>query len=115
MAQGMGFALMEEFIEKQGIPETTSLKTYMVPTAKDVPDIRPIIMESHSGMGPFGAKGIGEAAMIAMQPAIANAVYDAVGVWIRDLPLTPEKVLKALQEKGEEEKAYERLHRREKK
>jgi len=92
MTQGMGFALMEEFVEKQGIPETTSLRTYMVPTAKDVPDIRPIIMESRSGIGRFGAKGIGEPTIVATTPAILNAIYDAVGVRIKETPATSEKV-----------------------
>ena len=60
MTQGLGFALMEEFIEEKGVPQTTNLATYILPTSKDVPDIQVIILESHSGKGPFGAKGIGE-------------------------------------------------------
>ncbi len=99
MAQGLGFALMEEFIEEQGIPQTASLKTYIVPTSKDVPDIRSIIFESHSGKGPFGAKGIGEQTIVATTPAVLNAIYDAVGVRIKETPATPEKVLFLLEKK----------------
>jgi len=98
MTQGVGFALMEEFVEKQGIPETTSLRTYTIPTARDVPDIHPIIMESHSGMGPFGAKGIGEPTIVATTPAILNAIYDAVGVRVKETPATAEKVFYLLKE-----------------
>jgi CO/xanthine dehydrogenase Mo-binding subunit len=66
----------------------------------DVPRVRSIILESRSGLGPFGAKGIGEAALTPVAPAIANAVADAIGVRIPDLPITPEKVINALR-KGE--------------
>jgi len=65
----------------------------------DVPDVQTIILESGDGVGPFGAKGVGEPSLCSVAPAIANAVYDAVGVRIYDLPITPEKVLKAIQEK----------------
>ena len=92
MTQGLGFALMEEFIEERGMPETTNLRTYMIPTSKDVPDIQSIIMESHSGKGPFGAKGIGEPPIVATTPAILNAIYDAVGVRIKKTPATSENV-----------------------
>jgi xanthine dehydrogenase molybdenum-binding subunit len=64
-----------------------------------MPEIDSIIIETDDPAGPFGAKGMAEPACIPTAPAIANAVYDAVGVRIRDLPLTPEKVLKALKEK----------------
>jgi len=98
MTQGLGFALMEEFIEEQGIPGTTSLRTYMIPTSKDVPDIQAIILESHSGKGPFGAKGIGEPTIVATTPAILNAIYDAVGVRVKKTPATAEKVYRLLKE-----------------
>ncbi len=116
---GICDAIYEEVLMDTGRVLNPNFTDYKIASSEQMPSIenmKSFFVESapHKD-GPFGAKGIGEAAMIAMQPAIANAVYDAVGVWIRDLPLTPEKVLKALQEKGEEEKAYERLHRREKK
>ena len=68
-------------------------------TALDMPPIEAIVIETDDPAGPFGAKGMSEPACIPTALAIANAVYDAVGVRIRDLPITPEKVLKALREK----------------
>jgi len=61
--------------------------------------VQTIILESGDGVGPFGAKGVGEPSLCSVAPAIANAVYDAIGVRIYDLPITPEKVFKAIQEK----------------
>jgi xanthine dehydrogenase molybdenum-binding subunit len=72
---------------------------YKMLTAKDVPNIEPIVIETNDPFGPFGAKGIGEPGLVPTAPAIANAIYDAVGVRIRELPITPEKVLAALKEK----------------
>jgi len=98
MTQGLGYALMEEFVEDKGIPMTTNLTTYIIPTSKDIPDIQSIIMESNSGKGPFGAKGIGEVTIAATAPAVLNAIYDAVGVWIKRIPTTPEVVFRHLKE-----------------
>ena len=98
MTQGLGYALMEEFIEEEGIPKTTSLMTYIIPTSKDVPDIQPIIVESRSGKGPFGAKGIGEVVIAATAPAVLNAIYDATGVRIKNIPTTSETVFYELRE-----------------
>jgi CO/xanthine dehydrogenase Mo-binding subunit len=94
--QGQGYALSEEMIYKDGRLMTPSLSEYLIPTTMDVPRVRSIILESRSGLGPFGAKGIGEAALTPVAPAIANAVADAIGVRIPDLPITPEKVINAL-------------------
>ena len=98
--QGQGYALSEEMIYQDGRLMTPSLSEYLIPTTMDVPLVRSIILESRSGLGPFGAKGIGEAALTPVAPAIANAVADAIGVRIADLPITPEKVINALR-KGE--------------
>ena len=75
------------------------LRDYKMLTAKDVIPITPIVIEPVDENGPFGAKGIGEPGLVPTAPAIANAIYDAVGVRITDLPITPEKVLAALKEK----------------
>ncbi len=75
---------------------TRSLSEYLIPTAEDVPEIKAIILESRSGLGPYGAKGIGEPSLTPVAPSIGNAVADAIGVRIHDLPITPEKVVKAL-------------------
>jgi len=96
---GMGYGLTEEVIIEKGVTITPSFSEYLVPTSMDVPEVQTIILESGDGVGPFGAKGVGEPSLCSVAPAIANAVYDAVGVRIYDLPITPEKVLKAIQEK----------------
>jgi xanthine dehydrogenase molybdenum-binding subunit len=74
---------------------------YKIMTARDMPPIKTIMVETDDPAGPFGAKGIGESATIPTAAAIANAFYDATGVRIRELPLTPEKVLRVLKGKGE--------------
>lgn len=95
-AQGIGYALIEEVQVKDGVIRTPSLSEYLIPTAKDLPTTKAIILESGTGVGPFGAKGIGEPALTPAAPAVANAVANAIGVRIHDLPLTPERVLAAL-------------------
>ena len=97
--QGIGMALMEEQVIKEGITLNSDLTGYLIPTSMDTPRFTTRLVENEDSEGPFGAKGIGEPATIATAPAIANAIYDAVGVRIFDLPITPEKILKALKEK----------------
>ncbi len=95
-AQGLGYALMEEVIVEDGVIQTPSLSEYLIPTSLDIPITQAIILESGTGVGPFGAKGIGEPALTPAAPAVANAVADAIGVRIHELPLTPERVLAAV-------------------
>ena len=94
--QGLGYALMEEFVLENGLIKTPSLAEYLVPTALDFPETDVIILESGTGVGPFGAKGIGEPALTPAAPAVANAVADAIGTRIAELPLTPKRILEAL-------------------
>ncbi len=94
---GLGFALMEGFSLKEGIPQKTTFTKYRIPTAKEVPEIIPIIVEEETSEGPYGAKGVGEITSIPTCPAIINAIYDALGVRIRRLPATSERVLAALE------------------
>ena len=97
IAQGLGLGLMEDLIIQDGIVRNPNLMDYLIPTSMDVPEIeKPILIEKAYKWGPFGAKGIGEPPLIAMPSSIANAVYDAIGVRIRDLPITPERVLMAI-------------------
>ncbi len=96
-AQGIGWALMEEVQVDRGMMQTPSLSEYLIPTAKDLPKTEAIILESGTGVGPFGAKGIGEPSLTPAAPAVANAVADAIGVRVFDLPITAEKVLEALE------------------
>ncbi|HTZ49446.1 MAG TPA: molybdopterin cofactor-binding domain-containing protein [Verrucomicrobiae bacterium] len=92
IAQGLGMALMEEFIPGKG----ENLHDYLIPTIGDVPPVDSILIEDPSPVGPFGAKGIGEQALIPTAPAILNALYDATGVRIHKLPATPDKVRAAI-------------------
>ncbi len=98
--QGLGYALLEDFIVENGVTKTPSLAEYLIPTILDFPTTEVIILESGSGVGPFGAKGIGEPSLTPAAPAVANAVADAIGVRIHELPLTPQRVLEALERKG---------------
>jgi CO/xanthine dehydrogenase Mo-binding subunit len=93
VAMGTGFALMEEFVPG----ETTSFVNYLIPTSKDVPEVIPIIVEDKEPTGPFGAKGVGEPALIPSAPAILNAIADAIGERIYHLPANLERVLEAVQ------------------
>jgi CO/xanthine dehydrogenase Mo-binding subunit len=97
--QGIGMALMEEQVIKEGITLNPDLTGYLIPTSMDTPHFNSRLVENEDSGGPFGAKGIGEPATIATAPAIANAIYDAIGVRIFHLPITPEKILKALKER----------------
>ncbi len=100
-AQGIGYALMEDYIEENGIPQTWNLTQYLIPTSKDLPELQSYILESKSGKGPFGAKGIGEPAITATAPAIINAIRDAIGTRITHIPATPERIFWALHNKKE--------------
>jgi aldehyde oxidoreductase len=89
---GLGYALMEEFV----YTKTDSFAKFRVPRAKDMPDMEVITLNIPRKKGPFGASGTAEYADVPTAPAIANAVYHACGVRVRDLPMTPEKIKKAL-------------------
>jgi CO/xanthine dehydrogenase Mo-binding subunit len=95
-AQGLGYALMEDVQVKEGYVVTPSFSEYLIPTSCDIPVTEAIVLESGTGKGPFGAKGIGEPALTPAAPAVANAVARALGVRIYELPLTPDRVLEAV-------------------
>lgn len=97
---GLSNTLFEEFKLENGRILNDTLADYKLATMEDLPEIVPIIVESVHTEGPFGAKGIGEPAAAPTAPAIANAVSDAIGVRINELPITPDKILAALREKG---------------
>lgn len=103
-AMGLGYGLYEQHVLDRGVPLTTSLAFYLMPTAMDVPEIECEIVEVPDPKGPFGAKGVAEPATIPTTPAILNAIYDAIGIRITETPITPERVFRAIQqarEKGE--------------
>ncbi len=97
MLQGLGYALMEEMRSEDGHVSTLSLGDYKLPTIKDIPELVTVLLEPGPGPAPYQSKGIGESSNTPVAAAIANAVYDAVGVRVMDLPLTAEKVFTALQ------------------
>ncbi|HEX9878720.1 MAG TPA: xanthine dehydrogenase family protein molybdopterin-binding subunit, partial [Candidatus Binatia bacterium] len=99
VTQGLGFTMMENMQFDQGRVMTLSLGDYKIPTVRDVPDFVVSLVQADEGPGPFQAKAIAEVGIGITAPAIVNAVYNATGVRIRDLPITPEKILKGLQEK----------------
>ncbi len=96
---GLGQALEEEMVWKNGRLMNAGLLEYRSASTLDSPEIRPILVESADPEGPLGAKEAGEGSLAAVIPAVANAIYDAVGVWMTTLPITPERILKALEEK----------------
>jgi xanthine dehydrogenase molybdenum-binding subunit len=102
IAQGIGYALSEELKVEDGRIQNPSFTDYKLFTATDLPELRISFVETHDPAGPHGAKGIGEAPMIPVAPAIANAIYNATGVRITDLPMTPERVLAKLKEARKE-------------
>lgn len=93
--QAVGWATIEEIKMKDGGYQNDRLATYLIPTALDAPRMRTILIENPYSRGPFGAKGIGELPMDGPAPAIIAAIHDATGVWLDEIPATPEKVLAA--------------------
>ncbi|MEE9582142.1 MAG: molybdopterin cofactor-binding domain-containing protein, partial [Acidimicrobiia bacterium] len=96
VVMGISNALFEEFKGSGGRIENNSFADYKLATMSDLPEIVPIIVESAHSEAPFGAKGVGEPAAAATPPAIANALYDAIGIRITDLPLSAERVREAI-------------------
>ena len=100
VTQAIGRTLMEEVTySAHGDPQNAGFLDYKMPSILDLPLIEPVIVEEVDEEGPCGARGIGEPPILAMAPAIANAIADAVGVRITSLPITAEKVLQALKAK----------------
>ena len=96
-AQGLGYALLEDLVCADGQVLNPRLGTYKIPTVMEMPSIEATWVETNDPRGPYGAKGLGEMGMVPTAPAIANAVYNAVGVRVQDLPITPEKVLDGIE------------------
>lgn len=93
IVQAMGYAIGENFIQRDGITLTDKFSTYLIPTVLDVPaEVITEIMEVPEKIGPFGVRGMGEMPLLPFAPALIAAVHDATGVWFNDFPLTPEKV-----------------------
>jgi CO/xanthine dehydrogenase Mo-binding subunit len=99
VTMGIGMALMEEVVLKNGKILNPGFTDYILPTIRDIPEIECIILENPDPGGPFGARGIGEPPLIGCGPAVLSAIYDAIGKPIRELPATPERVWRTLAEK----------------
>jgi len=104
VAQGIGYGLMEDLVCEEGQVLNPHFSTYKIPTATEMPPIRSYWVETDDPRGPYGAKGLGEMGLVPTAAAIANAVYHATGARVTRIPLTPERVLAAIdaarQERG---------------
>jgi len=98
--QAVGYATIEEMKMDNGRYANDRLSTYLIPTSMDAPDITSILVEKPFSGAPHGAKGVGELPMDVVAPAVIDAIHDAVGVWITQLPATPERILAALRVLG---------------
>jgi 4-hydroxybenzoyl-CoA reductase subunit alpha len=99
MHMGLGYGLSEELLMENGAILNPSFRDYKFLSAADMPEMETILVETNDSAGPFGAKEAGEGVVDAVAVAVTNAIHDATGVWVKDLPITPEKLLKALKEK----------------
>ena len=98
LAQAVGYALTENFIVCEGTILTSHFSSYLLPTALDMPtEIYPVILELADPQGPYGARGVSEMPLVPFAPAVAAAIHDATGAWLNDLPMTPERVLHAIE------------------
>lgn len=102
VAMGLGYGLTEEIREEQGRVKTRSLGEYMIPTSMDVPTVETHIVEEPVSAGPYGAKGVGEPALIPTAPAILNAIANALRIRVTELPASPENLLRLI--RAQEEK-----------
>lgn len=100
VSMGLGQALYEELLTDEGRTLNPSFAEYKIASARDMPPMESYLIQTVDAEGPYGAKGIGEMTLVPTAPAIANAIYDAIGVQIKSLPITPEKILAALKEGG---------------
>lgn len=100
VVQGLGYGMIEYLPVQDGRVEVANFGEYKIPTARDIPPLKTVIVPSDSGVGPYKVKGIGENPISPVAPAIANAIEDAVGVRVKDLPVTAEKIYRAMHALG---------------
>ena len=99
LAMGIGYTFLENMqFDKKGRPANGNFANYRLPRTMGLPPMNSILIETNDPEGPFGAKGMGEASLLPTSAAIANAIYDAIGVRIKELPITPEKIIQGLKE-----------------
>src|SRR5262249_18220968 len=105
LAQALGYALLEHLQVREGRILTPSLSTYLLPTVLDMPTaVTPVILELADPEGPYGARGVAEMALVPFAPAVAMAIHDATGVWLSQQPMTPERILAALNARSPSER-----------
>jgi CO/xanthine dehydrogenase Mo-binding subunit len=102
---GLGEVMMEEQVFRRGLHKIPSMLDYKSPTFLETPDIETFLIETNDPYGPYGAKEAGQGPLLPVIPAVANAIYDAIGVRIDEVPITPEKIFKALQQKAKGQEA----------
>ncbi len=96
---GLGEVLLEDVVHgPEGHILNPNLHDYLVPSMRETPEISSLVVDSYEPRGPFGAKEVGEGSILPVMGAIANAIHDATGVWVKELPITPERILRALKE-----------------
>jgi 4-hydroxybenzoyl-CoA reductase subunit alpha len=101
---GMGQALSEETQYHEGLPLRPNLLDYRIPTSAESPPIEVKLIESHDPLGPFGAKEASEGALHSFAPALANAIFDAIGIRLTELPATPDRLFEAIQARRRRER-----------
>ena len=100
VVQGLGWALLESAVYRDGVMQNPRLTDYVIPTSLDTPQVEVSFVPAPYSKGPFGAKGVGELPMDIPGPAVAAAVHDALGVWLLELPITPERIATALRSRS---------------
>lgn len=100
VSQGLGYALMENMVSKEGHLKTLGLATYVIPSTSDFPEVKTIFVEEKSKDGPYGAKGLGEPSIMPVVACIANGVSNAVGHQFEHVPILPERIWEVLNEKS---------------
>lgn len=98
--QAVGYGLLEDVVWDRGRVVNNRLTNYIIPTSLDAPDMETVLVEKEYPHGPFGAKGLGELPMDGTAPAIAAAIFNATGALVSEIPVTPERLLTALEEKA---------------
>jgi CO/xanthine dehydrogenase Mo-binding subunit len=97
VVQASGYAILENFVQKDGYVQTRQLSTYLIPSVLDIPEhVESLILEYPDPIGPYGARGMGEMPFLPLAPAIIAAVRAATGVWFYEFPLIPERILDGL-------------------
>ncbi|MCW1969555.1 MAG: xanthine dehydrogenase family protein molybdopterin-binding subunit [Anaerolineae bacterium] len=101
VSQGLGYAVLENFVTEGGYVKTAHFSTYLIPSVLDMPDrVKSVIVEHPDPTGTLGIRGMAELPLMIVAPAIVAAIHDATGVWVNELPVTPERLRKALKAKG---------------